>query len=103
MRRTPDGGEAGAEFILPMRDAIHPDNWDEWEERGFKWASNGTLKAGQSHLDIDLGMYEMFKGEQRFGVGLENVATGDPFDEKTGQPVRRPGEYGIYWRSAEDQ
>lgn len=89
-----------------MRDSVHPDNWEEWEARGFEWKRNGKFEPGQSHHDIDLSRYDRgasLKEREIVGLGLENVATGDPFDRETGRPVKRAGEYGIYWRPAEDQ
>jgi len=82
-----------------MRDAVHPENWHEWREKGFEWDSNYKLSQGETVLTASgqLSSLRLLKGY----AGPENVVTGDPFDEETGHPVKRPGEYGIYWRPSE--
>lgn len=100
MEPTPDGGEPGAEFILPKRDVVHPENWKEWEAKGFKWYRNHRLNEGETAFTTSGQPSLSF---MELSVGKENVVTGDPFDSKEGRPVQRPGELGIYWRPSESQ
>jgi hypothetical protein len=100
MEPTPEGGEPGAEFILPMRDVVHPETWHEWEERGFQWYRNYALGEGETALTAS-GKALLRSIEDH--AGKENVATGDPFDQEAGQPVRRTDQLGIYWRPPENR
>jgi hypothetical protein len=99
---TPDGGEPGAEFILPRRDVVHPENWEEWKERGFEWRRNAPLKPGETTFTA-ASDFSLRALERLPLIGTENIVTGDPFDSKAGRPVQRPGELGIYWRPPENQ
>lgn len=82
-----------------MRDAIHPENWEEYARDGWEWTGrNGRFGEGRAtHLDIDLVTWAGWDDRVE-GVGRQNVATGDPFDQESGRPTRRDGEYGVYWR-----
>jgi hypothetical protein len=98
MKRIPDGGEPGAEFILPARDVVHPENWDDWKAKGFRWYKNVPLPEGETTLtasgEPSLPYIETMAGKDK-------VVTGDPFDSETGRPMRQEGALGIYWRPSE--
>jgi hypothetical protein len=96
---SPEGGTPGAEFILPRRDVVHPENWVEWQEKGFVWRRNASLEPDETALTTA----GKAKGLLERDIGLDNVVTGDPFDRDAGHPVRREGEYGVYWRPPENR
>ena len=83
-----------------MRDAVHPENWEEWKEKGFQWYENHDLGEDETVLTTSGKPALPFIESQ---AGKENVATGDPFDREEGRPVRRAGKLGIYWRSPENR
>jgi hypothetical protein len=61
------------DFELPRHDAIHEDNWAEYQAQGF------------------LPVPEDLKSTQNI-CGIENVFTGDSYDYDTGRPLRhKPG------------
>jgi hypothetical protein len=74
------------DFVLPLRDAIREDNWEEYAAQGF--AVRPTIGSEKTLLT------ELSSAESTYGTG--NVYTGDAFDYDAGKPLRhRPGE-GIY-------
>lgn len=68
----PTGNEP--DFMLPNRDVIHEDNWEEYRARGFV----PTTVPADFAKNI---------------VGTENVYTGDAYDYEAGRPLQhKPGK-----------
>jgi hypothetical protein len=71
----------GPDFDLPHRDAIHEDNWAEFEAKGFGVATGWSL--------TDLAAAERW-------FGIEHVYTGDAFDRDQNRPLRHKPGMAIY-------
>ena len=79
--------EEDPNFVLPHIDAIHEDNWPEFEAQGVRVEYNDVTREDMPEM---LGFVQ-----HRYGV--ENVYTGDAFDEKEGRPLRHKPGSAIYF------
>jgi hypothetical protein len=74
------------DFELSHRGVIHEDNWAEYEARGFEHLRDSLDFAHSPH---DLNFAQTF-------YGVENVYTGDSYDDDAKRPLRHKPGVGIY-------
>ncbi len=68
-------------FEMPHHDAIHEDNWPEYEARGFEPIPDVSMSSLQGMRNI---------------YGAHNVYTGDAYDGDAGRPLRHKPGGGLY-------
>lgn len=76
---TNSNDEHASDFELPRYNAIHEDNWAEFEARGFQPVSS------EDSIGIQQMMY-----------GVANIYTGDMWDQDAKRPLRHKPGVGHY-------
>jgi hypothetical protein len=79
--RSSEQADHTPNFEMPHHDAIHEDNWAEYQAKGFEPVSD--VKA--EHLDAMQNIY-----------GAHNLYTGDAYDDDAGRPLRHKPGGSIY-------
>lgn len=91
---SPSGEDVGYDpnFVLSHRDAIHEDNWPEYEVQGFFWALGipPTDEPRQDHATM------LFLNLAQEIYGVENVYTGDAWSVADSRPLHHKPGMGIY-------
>jgi hypothetical protein len=87
---SPEAGRPASEsepnFSLAHRDAVREDSWAEYEAAGIKVEKR---VVSDSNFDDEYDRAQTY-------YGVENVYSGDAFDEKEGRPLRHKPGRGIY-------
>lgn len=78
---TDEQAEHTPDFEMPHYDAVHEDNWAEYQAKGFEPVSGVEIE----HLDAMRNIY-----------GRHNLYTGDAYDDEAGRPLRHKPGASIY-------